>query len=546
MPERESRDPHPESPISPSDSAWESAPEISTPDLDRRLMDQFMTRMTLPQIMVVLIGLIESLLVWINTASARHGWIIGWYVSLLLVSGYRFVLIRRYHHGQTAHPATYWAHRLTVALFLSGLVWALAWWLPGLYLTAPLLFINLILLIGLVAGSTVTNFWLPWGSRLFALPILATVGSYLIHLSTDFQLSGGLMIVLFWITIDRAAQGAHRSYRESVLLTLQTERFSAQLNSKNQILSLEIERRKTAEEGLQRDRGELLQVIDSIPALTGIVTADFRLRRVNRALAEVLGIDPDPEAPLDLVTLVGSELFDQFKSRLERALHGSAQTFTVELNLETGSSRRYYAAHAIPTRSLSGAGKPECILLLEDVTALKRSQLRLEQAALHDPLTGLGNRRLLERSLYDALDRVPLGEPGILMLLDLDGFKTINDHEGHPTGDRILVAVGQALIRSVRKTDTVCRLGGDEFAVILPLATREAAERIALKIQSEIHEQTAPWVEACLPPTASIGLVALEAAGLAPEACIQAADQGLYEAKRQGGHTHVWGPTPQT
>ncbi|EQD26685.1 diguanylate cyclase, partial [mine drainage metagenome] len=158
----------------------------------------------------------------------------------------------------------------------------------------------------------------------------------------------------------------------------------------------------------------------------------------------------------------------------------------------------------------------------------------------------LGNRRLLEESLLEALDRAHLGEPGILILLDLDGFKTINDREGHPVGDTVLAAAARALTHSVRKADTICRLGGDEFAIVLPSAPREMAERIAQKIQTRIHEETKPFVRMSAPPTASIGLVALEPGDINPKDWIRAADRGLYEAKRRGGNTQVWGspPTP--
>ncbi|MHB1544263.1 MAG: GGDEF domain-containing protein [Gammaproteobacteria bacterium] len=426
-------------------------------------------------------------------------------------------------------------------MFGSGLSWGLAWWLPGLHPPTAIVFINLLLLTGLVAGSTVTNFWIPWGSRLFALPILTALGVYLFSLPTDSQLIGGLMILLFWVTVDLSAQAAHQGYRDNTALTVEAERITVQLNNKNQTLAEEIERRKQAEQMIQTDREELLLVIDSIPVFTAIVTSDLVLRRINRALGEQLGVESEGTVSISLLSLVGPEQYATLKTRFEQTLTGSRHSFPLQLSWNPDRQQHFYSAHCIPIRSLGEVTQREFILLLEDVTTLKRSELRMHHAAFHDPLTGLGNRRLLDESLLEALDRTHMGEPGILILLDLDGFKAINDREGHPVGDTVLVAAARALTHSVRKADTICRLGGDEFAIVLPSAPRETAEQIAQKIQTRIHEETTPLVRMSAPPTASIGLVALEIGDIKPEDWITAADRGLYEAKRRGGNTQVWG-----
>ena len=518
-----------------------SAPADLESDRDRRLIDHFLNKMIVPQITVILLGLIESFLVWNHSALPSYRWIIGWSLYLLLVTGYRLEIIRRYRQKGTSQPIAYWKRRLTLGMFASGLAWGLAWWLPGLHPPATLVFINLILLTGLVAGSTVTNFWIPWGSRVFALPILITLALYLVRFPTDVQLLGVLMLLLFWITVDLAAQTAYQGYCSNVALTVQAERISSELDHKNQALTEEIGQRTLMEQMIQRDREELLLVIDSIPAFTGIVTADFRLRRINRAFAQALGIQPEDPISIDLAALLGPEQFPRVKTHLTQVMTGLSQISTMEIRLHPNHGEQHFLAHFIPSGALSTDAGREFILLLEDVTSLKRREHSLHHEAYHDALTGLGNRRLLEERLMDALDQVHLGMPGILILLDLDGFKSINDREGHAAGDTILTAVARALLSAVRKSDTACRLGGDEFAIVLPGAPLETAEKVAVKIQGRIREETRAITRKSSPPTASIGLVALEAGDINPEDWIAAADRGLYEAKRQGGNRHAWG-----
>lgn len=519
----------------------DSTERQSEEDSDRRLIDHFLAKMITPQITVILLGLIECFLVWNHTPNPSHTWIFGWILFLLIVTLYRFELIHRYRRHGTRHSVAYWMRRLTVAMFASGLAWGLAWWLPGLHPSRTIVFINLILLVGLVAGSTVTNFWIPWGSRAFALPILATLVLHLTSFPLSIQLVGGFMILLFWISVDLAAQATLQGYRNTVALTVQAERITAQFDSKNRDLMKEIGRRERAEQIITKDREELLLVIDSIPILTAIVTQGLVFRRINRALGQQLRVQSEETAPIALESLVGPEQYPSLKTRFEQALLGRQQRFPLQLAWSPDQQPRFYTAHCIPIQSLSGSEAREFLLLLEDVTTWKKKEVKLNYEALHDPLTGLGNRRLLQDRLLDALDRVHLGEPGILILLDLDGFKSINDQEGHPVGDTILAAVARALTHSVRKSDTVCRLGGDEFAIVLPAAPRGTAEPIALKIQAHIHRETNALARASAPPTASIGLVALETGDIDPKDWLAAADRGLYEAKRRGGNTHAWG-----
>lgn len=169
--------------------------------------------------------------------------------------------------------------------------------------------------------------------------------------------------------------------------------------------------------------------------------------------------------------------------------------------------------------------------------------------ALTDPLTGLANRRMLSSHLEKVLHGSRRHKVwGALLLMDLDGFKQINDDHGHSAGDAVLVAVARHLAATTREEDVAARLGGDEFAVLIhrldtdPDAARQRAERVALKL-IELVCQPIEFHGRTLQVGASVGIRllgeaktgALWESGLSPvDGAIRDADQAMYQAKVAG------------
>ncbi len=186
-----------------------------------------------------------------------------------------------------------------------------------------------------------------------------------------------------------------------------------------------------------------------------------------------------------------------------------------------------------------------------------------------DALTGLANRRQFELALARELDRVARsGEPALLLMLDIDHFKRVNDTHGHAAGDEVIRAVATALAESVRPMDLVARIGGEEFAVILPNCGpafgHAVAERIRQRVQRRGSAIALPRPPAGLPPPTE----RLESSGEAPGAheisvtvsvggafapqwvrstariWTERADLQLYRAKSEGRNRACIEPTP--
>lgn len=160
--------------------------------------------------------------------------------------------------------------------------------------------------------------------------------------------------------------------------------------------------------------------------------------------------------------------------------------------------------------------------------------IAIEQAALTDSLTGIGNKRALDEALQRAsamADRH--GAPWSLILCDLDHFKLINDNHGHVVGDHILARTAEKLEQALRNSDTVYRFGGEEFAILLPHTNEQEARDVADRIRCAIESIRVDGGETPLTVTASCG-VAMHLTDEQPEQWLARADEALYRAKAAG------------
>lgn len=216
----------------------------------------------------------------------------------------------------------------------------------------------------------------------------------------------------------------------------------------------------------------------------------------------------------------------------------SGKPIDTEYRLRTkDGAYRWFRVYAAPRRSPSGA-----ILrwygTVEDIHERKLSQARVEYMAYHDSLTGLPSRVRFHERLEQEIARAVRGASFVLLCLDLDNFKAINDTCGHHSGDALLRHVAGRLNACVRETDLVARVGGDEFLIIVtdlkePAEAALLAERIratlALPIQLDGHSVAVG---------VSIGIAICPRDGAHPDKLLQSADLALYRAKAEGRQTY--------
>jgi len=208
-----------------------------------------------------------------------------------------------------------------------------------------------------------------------------------------------------------------------------------------------------------------------------------------------------------------------------------------EMEMRTADGRWVWTAHSASLIT-DGDGEPNQIRLsVRDITDLKRLEAELERQAQHDPLTGLGNRSLFQQRFEQAVSRRPRPRGLALLLVDLDGFKAVNDSRGHAVGDLVLRLMAERLRSVTRDGDTLARVGGDEFVLLCPDATPGAAAEIAERVLAVVGRPLRAgddWFQL----GASVGVshasltgvyTVVDAAGLLREA-----DRAMYEAKKAG------------
>jgi diguanylate cyclase (GGDEF)-like protein len=160
---------------------------------------------------------------------------------------------------------------------------------------------------------------------------------------------------------------------------------------------------------------------------------------------------------------------------------------------------------------------------------------RLAVLAQHDPLTGLANRTLLQQRLQDASTT---DEPILILAVDIDGFKPVNDSHGHAAGDAVLVGIARKLESCIRKGDTAARTGGDEFTLVLPRSGRERGAAVARRVLDAVAEPM-DLGGIRLRVTASIG-IAVGSSCKDPERLLAEADAAMYAAKLSGRASYVF------
>jgi diguanylate cyclase (GGDEF)-like protein len=172
--------------------------------------------------------------------------------------------------------------------------------------------------------------------------------------------------------------------------------------------------------------------------------------------------------------------------------------------------------------------------LAEQVREIERLRAELAEEAVRDPLTGLHNRRHLDRALEAGRHWPVPDQETAVVVVDVDHFKTVNDRFGHAAGDDVLRAVAGVLRRASRDGDTVARLGGEEFVLLLPGAGRRQAvaraERVRRECAALVHDMAGEAVRVTVSAGVAVGRVNGAAAG----ALLAAADQALYTAKATG------------
>ncbi|MDD0813260.1 PAS-domain containing protein [Curvibacter sp. HBC28] len=299
----------------------------------------------------------------------------------------------------------------------------------------------------------------------------------------------------------------------------------------------DISERKRAEHEAKRYAAYLNTVIEALPQGVTVIDENLVIQLWNQSFERLLDL------PLGLMQ-PGVTFEDVTRSN---ALRGEYGDIHVEQRVqEAAALARQFLPHRLIRQRPNGStleiegrvlqidGEQRgFVTTYTDITEISNAREKLEQMALHDPLTGLPNRTQFENRFQLEIDRQRRGSgPLALVMVDIDHFKRINDEHGHLTGDACLKAFASLLHWRVRRTDLVARFGGEEFLILLPDTDASQATQLAESLREAIATMSVPGAPTL---TASFGVTTLQpGASQSLAQLIERADMAVYRAKAEG------------
>jgi diguanylate cyclase (GGDEF)-like protein/PAS domain S-box-containing protein len=302
----------------------------------------------------------------------------------------------------------------------------------------------------------------------------------------------------------------------------------------------DIAARKVVEAALRQSEARFRTMVENAPVGACIMDQEGRFEAVNEAYARLFGYQRDELIGQHFGMLFPASEQDHIRAwYAERVRTGATVQQEYEMVAKGGTPVTVLTGSI---QLASGAdGRITRASFVTDLTLQKQTEQQLAQAALHDALTGLPNRVRFQDRLAHALRTAQQDQESLaLLLIDLDGFKAVNDSLGHAAGDALLRVVATRLQAAVCETDMVARLGGDEFAMLLPAAGEVGAERVARQIGNALAEPV-PLREGRAQVGGSIGIALYPEHAEDAEALKHCADQAMYAAKRAGGGYRLYG-----
>ncbi len=461
-----------------------------------------------------------------------------WFGCLTFLSLARWLLSRRFKKRTgKLKKINYWVWMQIGSIFISAVIWGML----VIFLFPADSFPHQVFLAfvlgGLTAGYVATCSSIRFSILSFIIPTLLPLITRFLLIGDQIYIVMAGLITLFMGLMIATASRLHGITLTSLKLRFDNRDLISDLitaieksENLNQELTIEIDERIRAEKQLIlaaavfNNTAEGIVITDSIGIIQSVNPAFTAISGYNSE--DVIGKKPD----IFRTTKHEVDFYKELLTVLVKNGRWSGELWNKRKNGEVFPS--WLSITTIKDKKgnvLQYAG------IFMDITQRKHNEELIKFKAYHDALTGLPNRYLFNDRLILAISHAARDKSTlVVMFLDLDGFKAVNDNLGHDIGDKVLQQIGRRLELSVRKGDTVARLGGDEFILLIPqIFNSEYTHKIADKILSSFQDPLKVEEHRIL-VTASIGISIYPDDGQFPEQLLQKADNAMYIAKQKG------------
>lgn len=339
------------------------------------------------------------------------------------------------------------------------------------------------------------------------------------------------LIFLALLVLSSVVMGV-RDHTHTLLLRTrfeEAERQKTMVNEKNTLLEEEVQKRLTSETRLKA-------LVETIPDLIWLKDLKGIYLSCNHKVERFLGACEEDIVGKTDYDFLKKEVASFFREK-DKAVMALGEPLVYEERIIYADDGHEELVETIKTPLRDNDGKLLGVLgVARDITVRKQAEDKALYLSLHDPLTGLYNRRVLEERIDQEINRAERYERSLsVFMVDLDHFKRVNDTYGHKSGDIVLCRIAKVLESSIRKTDYVARYGGEEFVVVLPETPLSVAFELAERLCEQIAECHIPISNTqTIQLTASIGVSCFPDHHHTWEGLIETADAAMYCAKRAG------------